>query len=437
VAYFCYNNAMKKRRWHLHIPWPRLLLWAYAGSVAAFYGLLWWRALPDEARAPAPCGGGSDGEQAKTRARGKKAVSIIVPARNEERNIGRNVTSLLEQDFAGDYEVIVVDDASTDATPRILDEIASTHPHAERLYVLRLRDLPPGWAGKPHALHAGTQEAQGDWLLFTDADTWHAPCALRTAYETAQSEGIDMLSLGTAQELPGFWDKVLMPMAYLGISMQYPVRQVNNPRSPLALANGQFILLRRSVYDLIGGYARLDLRATLLDDRDLARVVKENGFRLRLLDGRNLVRVRMYEGLAEAWRGWRKNVFLGSRGGAGFALLQLFGLPITTIFPFLLPLLALLAWRRDTRDRRGQKAGRKREGVTPVEITAASALGLVPLLAYRAWVNKNMGVPWYYAFTHPLAGAIFAGILGQSTWRVLTGKGVDWRGRQYYRETDG
>src|SRR5579875_2013543 len=301
----------------LYLSGSRLLLWAYVGGVIGFYMTLWFRSSPGE---PRPLSGGGRDQQARTK--GRKAVSIVVPARNEERNIRRNVTSLLEQDFEGEYEVIVVDDASTDATPRILDEIASSHPHAERLYVLRLRDLP-GWAGKPHALHAGAQEAQGDWLLFTDADTWHAPNALRTAYETATKQGIDMLSLGTTQELPGFWDKVLMPMAYLGISMQYPIRQVNNPRSPLALANGQFILLRRSVYELVGGYARPDLRATLLDDRDLARVVKENGFHLRLLDGRDLVHVHMYEGLGEAWRGWRKNVFLGSRGGVGFALLQL------------------------------------------------------------------------------------------------------------------
>jgi chlorobactene glucosyltransferase len=415
----------------LHLPWSRLLLWAYASSVIGFYVTMWFRTSPGEERLLFPATDSSG--QAETRAKGKKAVSIIVPARNEERNIRRNVTSLLEQDFEGGYEVIVVDDASTDATPRILDEIASTHPHADRLYVLRLRDLPPGWAGKPHALHAGAQEAQGDWLLFTDADTWHAPNALRTAYETATKEGIDMLSLGTTQELPGFWDKVLMPMAYLGISMQYPTRQVNNPRSPLALANGQFILLRRSVYELVGGYARPDLRATLLDDRDLARVVKENGFRLRLLDGRGLVHVRMYEGLGEAWRGWRKNVFLGSRGGAGFVLLQLLGLPVVTIFPFLLPLLALLSSRRN---RSRQNLHAQQKGVTPVEITTAAALSLAPLLAYRSWINKNLGVPWYYALTHPLAGAVFVGILGQSAWRVLTGKGVDWRGRQYFRETD-
>jgi len=409
----------------LYLSGSRLLLWAYVGGVIGFYMTLWFRSSPGE---PRPLSGGGRDQQARTK--GRKAVSIVVPARNEERNIRRNVTSLLEQDFEGEYEVIVVDDASTDATPRILDEIASSHPHAERLYVLRLRDLPPGWAGKPHALHAGAQEAQGDWLLFTDADTWHAPNALRTAYETATKQGIDMLSLGTTQELPGFWDKVLMPMAYLGISMQYPIRQVNNPRSPLALANGQFILLRRSVYELVGGYARPDLRATLLDDRDLARVVKENGFHLRLLDGRDLVHVHMYEGLGEAWRGWRKNVFLGSRGGVGFALLQLLGLPVMTIFPFLLPLLALLSWRRSPR-----RQASRQQSVKPVDLAAASVLSLAPLLTYRAWINRQLGVPWYYALTHPLAGAVFAGILAQSAWRVLTGRGVDWRGRRYYRET--
>ncbi|HLI08334.1 MAG TPA: glycosyltransferase [Ktedonobacteraceae bacterium] len=409
----------------MYLSGSRLLLWAYVGGVIGFYMTLWFRSSPGE---PRPLSGGGRDQQARTK--GRKAVSIVVPARNEERNIRRNVTSLLEQDFEGEYEVIVVDDASTDATPRILDEIASSHPHAERLYVLRLRDLPPGWAGKPHALHAGAQEAQGDWLLFTDADTWHAPNALRTAYETATKQGIDMLSLGTTQELPGFWDKVLMPMAYLGISMQYPIRQVNNPRSPLALANGQFILLRRSVYELVGGYARPDLRATLLDDRDLARVVKENGFHLRLLDGRDLVHVHMYEGLGEAWRGWRKNVFLGSRGGVGFALLQLLGLPVMTIFPFLLPLLALLSWRRSPR-----RQASRQQSVKPVDLAAASVLSLAPLLTYRAWINRQLGVPWYYALTHPLAGAVFAGILAQSAWRVLTGRGVDWRGRRYYRET--
>ncbi len=407
---------MKRHKWLLS--WPRFLLWSHVISVVGFYLVLWLRTAPgkeDSIKEPPP------GPETLGQVKNSPLVSVIVPARNEESNIRRCVESLLEQDY-DNYEVIVVDDGSIDGTPRILDELVASHPHGDRLYVQRLRDdLPKGWAGKPHAIHKGTQEAHGDWLLFTDADTWHAPGALRFSVIKALKEGIDLLSLGAEQELPGFWNKVMMPMAYLGISMQYPVKLVNDPKSPVALANGQYILLRRAVYDIIGGYARPDLRDTLLDDRDLARIVKENGFRLRLANGRGLVHVRMYGSLSETWRGWRKNAFLGSRGGPAFALLQLVGLPMVSIVPFLLPLLGWLLGR--------SKQG---SGITPSELQSAALVELTPLLIYRLWMDKQLKVPWYYAFTHPLAAALFEGILAQSTWRVLTHRGVDWRGRQYY-----
>jgi chlorobactene glucosyltransferase len=406
--YWGRNGEMKKQHW------SRLLLWSHVVSVIGFYILLWFRTRPDDQNK-------SEQREGKpTVAKTGRAVSIIVPARNEERNIRRCVTSLLEQDY-DNYEVIVVDDGSTDGTAGILDDITHTHPRGDRLWVLRLRELPEGWAGKPHALHAGVQEAHGDWLLFTDADTWHAPGALSFSVNKAMQEGIDLLSLGTEQELPGFWNKVMMPMAYMGISMQYPARLVNDPLSPVALANGQYMLLRGAVYDIVGGYARPDLRNTLIDDRDLARVVKENGFRLLLIDGRELVHVYMYSGLGETWRGWRKNAYLGSRGGLAFVLLQLIGLPVVSIVPFLLPFIGWLRGR-----------SRRTRGVSSGELNAAAMLELGPLVAYRLWVNKELRVPWYYAFTHPLAGALFEGILAQSTWRVLTHQGVNWRGRQYY-----
>src|SRR5947209_20604106 len=162
---------MQKPHWYNS--WLRLLLWSHVISVVSFYLILWWRTRPDSHET---------GDKGKTTTRPAlqgtmPSVSIIVPARNEEQNIRRCVTSLLEQNY-DDYEVIVVDDGSTDGTARILDEIAHYHSQRQRLYVLRLRDLPKGWAGKPHALHAGVQEARGDWLMFTDADTWHAPGAL-------------------------------------------------------------------------------------------------------------------------------------------------------------------------------------------------------------------------------------------------------------------
>jgi len=410
---------MKNRLW-LH-SWSRLLLWFHVVGVIGFYVFLWLRTSPDDKaeRHTKPTKSAPDSD-------GEPFVSIIVPARNEERNIRRCVTSLLEQDY-GNYEVIVVDDDSTDGTEHVLDEIAQIHPQQNRLYILRLRELPEGWTGKPHALHAGVQEARGDWLLFTDADTCHEPYALRSTVTQATANQLDLLSLVTRQELPGFWNKVLMPMAYLGISMQYPINKVNDPSSSIAIANGQFILLRRSVYERLGGYARPDLRETLIDDRDLAHVVKQSGYRMRFVDGRALVHVRMYQGLKETWRGWRKNVYLGTRGGITFMLLQLIGLPLVSIAPFLLPaLIWLLRLFPAYRGRRGS--------VTIIEACQAAAMELSLLLAYRRWIDRELGVPWYYAFTHPLAGAVFEGILAQSTWRILSGRGVDWRGRQYYHQ---
>jgi len=415
---------MKKRNWLKS--WPHFLLWFHVIGVVGFYLFMWLRTTPDKQdrvrKQPLQ-------PQEPAQPINHPMVSIIVPARNEEGNIRRCVESLLEQDY-DDYEVIVVDDGSTDETSHILDELTASHPHSNRLYVLRLRDqLPEGWAGKPHALQKGTQEARGEWLLFTDADTWHAPAALPTAVAQATNEHIDLLSFGTQQELPSFWNKVSMPLAYIGITMQYPPRKINDPLSPIALANGQYILIRRAVYDVLGGYARPELRNTLLDDRDLAQLVKRSGFRLRMVDGRDLVHVYMYRGLRDIWLGWRKNVFLGSRGGIAFTLLQLAGVPMVSIVPFLLPLLLWMN-RLTRKPLAGRQNGEDR--ITSAELGAATLLELVPLLAYKRWVDKELDIPWYYAFTFPLAGVLFEGILAQSTWRVLSGRGVDWRGRQYY-----
>jgi chlorobactene glucosyltransferase len=412
---------MKKHNWLTTL--SRFLLWSHVIGVVGFYLVLWLRSTPAKENhvkksPPKP----EKPEQSKN----IPLVSIIVPARNEERNIRRCVESLLEQSYEN-YEVIVVDDGSTDDTPHILENIIQTHPHSNRLWVQRLRDeLPEGWAGKPHAIHAGVQESHGEWLLFTDADTWHAPNALQCALTSARDTGSDLYSLGTGQELPGFWEKVMMPMAYLGISMMYPINKVNDPLSPIAIANGQFILIRRSVYDMLGGYARPELRNTLLDDRDLARTIKQQGFRLKLEDGRDLVHVQMYHGLGEAWRGWRKNAFLGSRGGVAFVILQLIGLPMVAIVPFLLPLLAWIS-------RRGPVRGKV---ITSSEVGAAALLELGPLLAYHISIDRELKVPWYYAFAYPLAAFLFEGILAQSAWRVLLHKGVDWRGRQYFGRTE-
>ncbi|GCE45607.1 chlorobactene glucosyltransferase [Thermosporothrix hazakensis] len=385
---------------------PRFLLWSHALGVAGFYLYNWWRTLPGKNDHVYPLPAGKQPAQ-------QPFVSIIVPARNEELNIRRCVESLLEQDYEH-FEVIVVNDGSTDATGKILEDIGRNHPAAaDRLYVLQLRDLPAGWTGKPHAMHSGAQEARGEWLLFTDADTYHQSYALRTAVNQALKERIDLYTLGVAQELPTFWEKTLMPLAYMGISMLYPPRKVNNPGSPIALAAGPFILIRRKVYETLGGFARPELCNTLVDDLMLARTVKENGYRIRFLDGRQLVSVRMYRSFREIWRGWLKNSYLGNRGGVPFFFVQIVGLFMVTVMPFLLPLLLL--------SRRWRKTA-----------LAVSLCELLPLGLYRSWLNQNTGIPERYTLTHPLAGLIFMGILGQSGLRILTGKGVEWRGRRYH-----
>src|SRR6266581_2154047 len=272
-----YQKSKLMKKHNLLKNLSRFLLWSHVISVVGFYLVLWLRSTPAKKdRVKKSASRPENPEQSAN----YPLVSIILPARNEERNIRRCVESLLEQSYPN-YEVIVVDDGSTDDTSHILENIIQAHPQSNRLWVQRLRDeLPAGWAGKPHAIHAGVQESHGEWLLFTDADTWHAPNALRSALSQAIEEQADLMTLGSQQELPTFWERVMMPMAYLGISMLYPPRLVNDPHSTVAVANGQYMLIRHTVYDVIGGYARPDLRATLLDDRDLARVIKETGFKL-------------------------------------------------------------------------------------------------------------------------------------------------------------
>ncbi|MEO7003692.1 MAG: glycosyltransferase, partial [Ktedonobacterales bacterium] len=337
-------------------------------------------------------------------------VSVIVPARDEERNIRGCVESLLAQDYPN-MEVIVVDDASTDATPRILDEIASEPAAQGRLSIVRIDALPNGWAGKPHALHTGVQHADGDWLLFTDADTRHTPTALRAAVERAEADGADLFTIATNQELSDFWSQTLLPIAFMGVSMQYPLRKVNDPRSSVAIANGQYLLIRRWLYDRVGGYASPRLRATLVDDRDLAYEAKRAHGRLEMVESRGLGTTRMYHTLREQWAGWGKNAYIGSKGGALVFPALIVGLPLVSTAPFALTLLGLLL---------------RRPG-----LTLAGAAPVAAILAYRSYLNAGLGLPQRAIWTHPLGAAVFTAILARSYWRGLRGQSVPWRGRSY------
>src|SRR5690349_2490054 len=176
-------------------------------------------------------------------------VSVIIPARNEEPNIARAVRSVASQQ--GALEIIVVDDHSEDRTGEILEGLKAEIPS---LSTLRLNSLPEGWLGKPHALACGAKIAPGDWLLFTDADAEHRPGSLAELLERAEQEQVDLLSLSPGQLTPTWWEKAVIPLVYLWLAKLYAFDEVNDPKSTVAAANGQYLLIRRTVYERVGGY---------------------------------------------------------------------------------------------------------------------------------------------------------------------------------------
>lgn len=341
------------------------------------------------------------------------SLSVIVPARNEEATIERCVRSLLAQTI--DVEVIVVDDRSEDATPRILAALAAEAP---RLRVIRGAELPDGWVGKPWALAQGVRAARGAWLLFTDADTWHAPEACASTLAFARTHGADALTLGTYQELGSWGERALLP-TILGMILiaSGSMRALNDPRDTKhALANGQYILISRAAYDAIGGHEAL--RGELVEDVAFARCMKRDGrFRLLIAGGESLVRVRMYRSLGDVWHGFTKNMYAGAGGdlralAAGAALLS-----ALSVVPAALAVDGL-ARRRYAR--------------------AAEALLVLGCgIAVQAFGLRQTALPRRLAWWAPVGYAGTAAIVLNSTLRVLSGRGVSWRGRRYSGRTPG
>ncbi len=238
-------------------------------------------------------------------------VSVIIPARDEEANIRRCLRSILAQKGIA-FQVIVVDDHSTDRTAEIARQLAqefSAQPGAPSAIVIAARrPLPAGWTGKANALCSAVPLARGDWLLFTDADTEHAPGSLAAAVQEAEHHGADLFSLSPEQEVEGLWERALMPVIFSELATTFRPRDVSDPAKPIAAANGQYLLIRRSVYQEVGGHAAV--AADLLEDVALARRVKSAGRVLRFRLGKGMVRTRMYRGLQQMREGWTKNLAL-------------------------------------------------------------------------------------------------------------------------------
>jgi glycosyltransferase involved in cell wall biosynthesis len=225
-------------------------------------------------------------------------VSVIVPARNEQDCLADCLRTLTAQQGVS-YEIIVVDDHSTDATTAIAAKFA--------VRVIKADPLPAGWSGKCNAAWSGARIAKGNWLLFTDADTKHEPESIATGLREARESDAGLVSYSPKQEVQRFAERALMPVIFAELAATYRPKDVCDPKSPVAAANGQYLLIRREVYDAIGGHA--SVAGAILEDVELARRVKQAGYKLRFRTA-DVVRTRMYRSFTQMWEGWTKNLAL-------------------------------------------------------------------------------------------------------------------------------
>lgn len=342
-------------------------------------------------------------------------VSVIVPARNESLLIGRCITSILASDYP-DFEVIAVDDRSTDGTGAILERLAAGDG---RLTLIHGTDVPEGWFGKSWACTQGARAARGAVLLFTDADTWHGPELLGRAVGMLLAEGADVVSLLQRQEMTTFWERVLQPQFFVAgaaiiASKGRSVERVNALQDPdHAMANGQFILARREAYEAIGGHGAV--RHHVVEDILLARKFAEAGKKRWIAIALEDMSTRMYTSLGHVVEGWSKNLFAGAglltRGSAKLAYAWMAVLSLLPLF-WLLPVAGLAA---------GLVAGSPFLAAWGLAACAAS----VACFAVFLRINR---APAGYALLFPL------GALGQLYIFMLTtvrGRRVHWKGRTY------
>ena len=324
-------------------------------------------------------------------------VSIIVPARNEERGIEQAVRGLLSQTYPN-FELIVVNDRSTDATGAILEQLRDP-----RLVAITGEETPPGWLGKPWALEQGSRRAKGELLLFVDADVIYAPGGVQAAVEHIERRGLPMIAVLPRIGMQGFWEHVAMPNLAIFAFSFLPLWLSNRTRTPLlAIGGGTGNLVRREDYDACGGHAAL--KDAVVDDVGLARLFRRNGRRTEVVRADDLVSVRMYHGLGEIIDGFTKNSFAVVSRSYAAALLFLALGGVFHVLPYVLALF----------------------GDIPSLVTVVLiSLTRVILFASLGFRMDNA------IFGHPLMMAVWSWIMIRSIWLTGIRRRLHWRGRTY------
>jgi glycosyltransferase involved in cell wall biosynthesis len=329
--------------------------------------------------------------------RGRARVTAIVPARNEALVIATCVRSLAGQPEIA--EILVVDDQSEDGTAGVVCGLTPETPH---LRLLETRGLPAGWLGKNNAAWKGASEAAHGWLLFTDADAQLLPNAVARALEIAGEFGATLVSFSPEQITETWYEKSLIPFVYCRLARRFPYKDVNDPASRVAAANGQFLMIRRDVYDAIGGHG--SVAGEVLEDLALARNVKAAGYRIWFGSGKGVARARMYRSFGGMWEGWKKNLYLLVGGSRGAVYRELFS--AVPWIPFLL--IAI-----------GMKM--------PFALMAGVVLLLVRQAGYGLELASNQFRASFILYYVP-AVVLYAGVLWASFRAHVRGK-VEWKGR--------
>jgi len=328
-------------------------------------------------------------------------ISVIFAARDESEKMPAALLSLLELNYPR-YEVIAVNDRSSDETYNILRQFAQT---SNRLHAIDIRELPAGWLGKTHALDAGFRASRGEWLVFTDADVYFDRDVLSRAMGLAQERGWDHLTLLSGMDMRGVWETAAISYFMLVFLFGNSVWSVNDPRSMSYVGVGAFQLVRRAAYEAAGGHRRLALE--LIDDMKLAKIIRVAGFRSGVALGIDEVRVRWHAGLGNVIRGVTKNLFAAVHFNIFFALAAALGQFLVSVAPWFGVIFGT-GWAR-----------------------VFSAIALAALLIIQGKLLRAERKSPLYALTQPIGAVLFSWMILRSAIVTLWRGGVTWRGTFY------
>ena len=329
-------------------------------------------------------------------------------ARDEERSIGEGVGSLLEQDYPGKLEVVVVNDRSTDHTGEVLAALAGWHAGRNpKLRVVEVKDLPEGWLGKNNALRVGAEASDGTWVLFTDADVRFSPRCLRLAVAHAVRTNADHLVLFPEIVSNGVLLRSFVASFILAFMVYQKPWRVRDPRARDHLGVGAFNLLRREVYEKIGGHGKIALRPD--DDVRLGKLVKMGSFTQEVAFGTGLLEVEWHESVSGAVKGLTKSIFAGLDYRPVLTLSAALLFLMTNVAPFPAALLT---------------KGRARR---------LSGLNVLLIFSVYACQGRYSGskLPIWYAALHPVGSSLLTYAVVRSVVAILISDGLEWRGTRY------